>query len=751
MLSNIPEELKALQQWVCFDIEGSKKVPYTPGTDSMAASNRPRDWRSFRSALADVESGKRQHVGFCFSSSDPYVFLDLDDPDDEDQAAIFKRLDTYAQRSVSGEGCHLICKGTFDGPGKHPTAPDAGIFKENRFCLMTGDVVDGRSTINVVADDDLQAIHRWLGGGESHEKEDLVEYESKIPDQTVVDMGCDRFDKFESMCSGHWQQFEEYHGDHSTADHAFIAMLCDLTESNEQVRKLFSFSGMWNDERAAKKAGHGFDGYVNRTISKIRGNQARSEKLRSSVKLTFLEPDPAAETPKADKELIESLPEGLIKDIARYSMATAFYPLQEASFCMALSLMSGIVGRAYQTPTHSGLNLWTILVGDTSCGKNEYQLGIGRITGALDKRGLKSITKLFGSELVSGPAIEQVFSDRKRYISYMHEFGDMFKMLVNPAAPDHIRTLNRGLLNSYNSADLNGTLRSRRKAQGTESGIEFVERPCLVLAGESTPEALYGSMSTRDLSTGFLQRFILVDVPKTSWAEDENNMTAKSPPKALLDRLEQLVVLCDGLEVEQRKGRDHIVVAGCPEALALLHRHRKTKRREIMACPDGVARKEVINRAGLKALRIACLLAVSADFHSPRVEMEHAQWAVKFVDAMDDRMLERFSSGEVGSGQTKQEAEIRKAAKQLCGLEVKRKRALGMVKLVAALPDLIPLSILKDHVVQSAVFANDRNGAVTSFEKSVESLVRAGFFSKINEDRALDNYGHTKGMLLCVK
>ena len=287
LLSNIPKELHALQQWVNFDLIDGKKVPFIPGSDSMASSNRPRDWRSFRAALADVESGKHQHVGFCLSSTDPYVFIDLDDPDDEEQAAVSKRINTYAQRSVSGEGCHLICRGTFQGSGKHPASPKAGIFKSGRFILMTGDIVAGRSTINAVAESDLQAVHSWLGGGTERDTPALVEYESELPDLTVIEMGCDRFTKFEELCCGRWQQFPEFHNDHSTADHAFIAMLCDLTESNEQVRNLFGMSGMWNAERAAKKAGHGFEGYVNRTISKIRGNQALAMERSSRVTLCF--------------------------------------------------------------------------------------------------------------------------------------------------------------------------------------------------------------------------------------------------------------------------------------------------------------------------------------------------------------------------------------------------------------------------------------------------------------------------------
>jgi hypothetical protein len=761
-LSNIPDELKLLPQWVCFDLtEDGRKIAYTPGTDNKAASNRPREWRSFNAALKDVESGKRQHLGFCFSSSDPYVFIDLDDPQDSEQAEVFERIVSYAQRSVGGSGAHIIYRGTFAGNGRHPAFPKAGIFKDRRFCLMTGDVIDGRSKILRVDDDLSQAVHTWLGTASSgYGEAELEETVPTIPDLAVVEDGESRFAKFEALCCGRWQQFEEYRGDHSTADHAFLAMLCDLTDCNEQVRRIFYYSGMWTADREEKKSGHGFRGYVDRTIRKIRGKQAHFREIIGRFRFDPVDDEDADDAPievsepvkkesnRSDISLISSLPPGLVREIAEYSLRTSFYPLQEASLLVGLTLVSGIAGRAYLTPTMSGLNLWSILVGGTSCGKDEFQAGMGRLFSALEKRGLRSVTKLYGGELVSGPAVEQVFLDRRRYISYMPEFGDAFKSLANPLAPEHTRTLNRALLNSYKASDAHGAIRARRKAQGVD-GVESIPRPCLVLAGEATPESLYGAMGTRELATGFLQRFLLVDVPTTSWSLDENPEASKAPGSRLLDKLEQLVVFCDSLEVESRKGPDHICLDGDPKALELLQEYRRSRRREIMNCPDGLVRKEAINRAGLKAVRIAGILAVAADIHAPRITVEHAEWATRFVDRTDDALLGRFASGEIGSGQTKQEAEIRKAAHDIRAMATAARKRLGMTPAVARDSAMLPLSVLKARVVHSATFSTDRAGAVTAFDRCIDSMVKSGTFSKVQDDYA-KSMGHVSGVLLCI-
>jgi Protein of unknown function (DUF3987) len=758
---NIPEELKTLQQWVCFNIlpplkPGGKprKVPYIAGSNNEAASNRPTEWRSFRVALKDVESGKRQHIGFCVASTDPYVFIDLDDPQDSDQQKVFKRIKTYAQSSVSGEGAHLICKGSFKGSGKHPAYPAAGLFKENRFILMTGDVIKNRNTINVVADEDLQAIHTWLsnGKGDDAESVSLTEYVPTIPDMTIFEIGCDRFLKYRDMSNGKWEQFEEFNNDHSTADHAFLAMLCDLTESNEQVRYLFAVSGMWDETRAAKKSGHGFEGYVNRTIQKIRSKQMRDALITENIVLSFEEDkttlmEAAPITPvkvKGNKNLIESLPEGLIKDLARYSYQTSYLPLQEASILAALMFVSGLCGRGYLTPTKSGLNLWLVLVGGTSCGKDEYQNGMKRVISAVSKK-VPHIRKIFGGEIVSGPGIEAVFQDTFRYISYVPEFGDTFKLLANPQAPEYVKTLSRGLLNSYNAAGQGGSSEGRRKAQGSDEKV-FVERPCLCIAGEATPESLYGSMTSRELATGFLQRFILLDVPLSSWSLEENKRHGAAPPKELVTRLEQLALAMDTADVNGQ----FTVIEASKEADDILKNYRDSKRLEIMACSDGLAKKEVINRAGLKAIRIASLVAVSSDFYAPRIEVAHALWAIDFVERADKKILKRFESGEIGSGQVKQETEIIRACKNILAMTYLDKRSLGMSKKIAKDDLVIPAAIIKKLVVNNASFASDRLGAVTAFDKCIESMCKSGVFVKLGDTFALEKYDHLHGVLLCM-
>jgi hypothetical protein len=520
---------------------------------------------------------------------------------------------------------------------------------------------------------------------------------------------------------------------------------------------------MWNDARAAKKQAHGsVANYVDRTIRKIRGKQDLERRLVANHPIDFTPPEPepvpapppvkkkkapVSLPPKAgpsrgDSSLIEALPDGIIKEIAEYSYRTSYYPLQEASLSVALMLMSGICGRGYMTPTKQGLNLWCILVGGTSCGKDEYQNGLKRIIHILSKNN-KNIRNIFGGEIVSGPGLETVFQESPRYISYIPEFGDTFRSLANPTAPEYIQTLRRGLLNSFNSAGKGGSSEGRRKASGSDDKT-YVERPCLCMAGEATPESLYGGMSLRELATGFLQRFILIDVDDASWSVDENKNHAAAPPDTLLARLDRLALMMDSCDQQDRyKQVQADAVAG-----PMLQAYMRGKRQRIMDTPQGLAIKEVINRAGLKALRIASLLAVAADIDLPIIREEHARWAINFVEKCDKNLLDRFATGEVGTGQTKQEAEIMKVVEGILSTPDYARRKWGYTKELSESDNCFLYQTVKERVVNHPAFANDKAGAVTAFDRCITNLEIAGKLTKLRKEFTADRFKILSGLVL---
>ena len=142
-LTNIPEELKKLNQWVC--TKGDSKVPRRSFMDGAASSTDESTWSSFAMARSSVEHGYNDYVGFVFADNG-IVGIDIDDGYDEDgfmselAADIIGKCESYTEKSKSGRGFHILLKGDLPFKGKN-NLKGVEIYKSSRYFIMTGDTL----------------------------------------------------------------------------------------------------------------------------------------------------------------------------------------------------------------------------------------------------------------------------------------------------------------------------------------------------------------------------------------------------------------------------------------------------------------------------------------------------------------------------------------------------------------------------------------------------------------------------------
>lgn len=142
----IPYELRVLDQWVCAN-EGSK-VPMQATCSFPASSTNPLTWSSFDEAVAAVERGWYDYIGFVFNDNG-IVGIDIDDGYTPEgimtQLAtdILGSCEGYTERSRSGRGFHIFLKGDIPFKGKNNLA-GVEMYKTARFFIMTGDALWGR-------------------------------------------------------------------------------------------------------------------------------------------------------------------------------------------------------------------------------------------------------------------------------------------------------------------------------------------------------------------------------------------------------------------------------------------------------------------------------------------------------------------------------------------------------------------------------------------------------------------------------
>ena len=116
---NLPVEMGALRQWVCYRLENREqsdgtwkgaKVPCQPNGWG-ASSTDPTTWNSFASCVSAIERCGITGIGFVFSKAAGFTGIDLDkcrDPESGETepwaVAIIDELRSYTELSQSGTG-----------------------------------------------------------------------------------------------------------------------------------------------------------------------------------------------------------------------------------------------------------------------------------------------------------------------------------------------------------------------------------------------------------------------------------------------------------------------------------------------------------------------------------------------------------------------------------------------------------------------------------------------------------------------
>lgn len=186
--NEIPAELKALPQWILWKFETRNgkqtKVPCQV-TGEMAQANNRRTWSTFATAVKFYLEGDYDGIGFVFSRQDNYIGIDIDKcvvdgKTNTFAAEIIDTLDSYTEFSPSGNGIHIIIKGSLPqsvlGTGRKNTKHGLEIYSYGRFFTFTGN----RENSNDVYDrtDELaEVFEQYFDDSDIQGRVNLAEFE----------------------------------------------------------------------------------------------------------------------------------------------------------------------------------------------------------------------------------------------------------------------------------------------------------------------------------------------------------------------------------------------------------------------------------------------------------------------------------------------------------------------------------------------------------------------------------------------
>lgn len=772
MLNNVPNELRAYPQWVVWRLEDLNahkptKVLYNALDNKHAKVNDPSTWCSFDQAVSAFQNGGGRYsgVGFVLSESDPYTFIDLDDPYElkpdgsyknekpnevmERQVTIFNDFNSFAERSPSGKGLHIICRGSVPSGRKRGSIE---IYSTGRFMTVTGDVY--RNAPIVDCNELANVLWERMGRGQVASIVYGISQPETMSDEDVlrIAQNAENGDKFRSLLDGNWSH---YYQSQSEADFAFVDILAFYSKNAEQIKRIFRASHLGSRNKQTTINGVDYLAHmVNRSFDRMlppvdvdglrdKLNEVIAAKERANPppsqnsQATNHTPAPVPKLPQTSS--VYSVPPGLVGEIAQFIYAQAPRPVPEIALAGALGLVSGIIGRAYNI-SGTGLNQYVLLLAPTGTGKEAIASGIDKLMAQVIRTVPSSIDFVGPGEIASSQAIIKYMSrGPTSFVSMVGEFGIYLQQMANTNAAPHLIGLRRFLLDAYNKSGEGKVLRPSIYSD-RDKNTAAVLSPAFTIMGESTPEKFYEGLHEGLISEGLLPRFTMIEYHGERPALNPGHLTAQ-PSFELIERLSSLC----GHALMLNSQNKAIHVQTSPEAKRIFDEFDAHCDANINTS-DREVRRHLWNRAHVKALKLAATVAVGNHPYDPTISGEIATWSINLVVADVRNLLARFDAGEIGidNDETKQLSKVIAATKEYVvspWTDVAKYAGDGASGLHSN--RIVPYSYIQRKLASVAVFRKDRGGATNAIKRALKTLCERGDLQEMSRATMSKDYGST--------
>ena len=766
----IPTALKQRPQWC---IAGANKNPMYINNGALidAKVNEPTTWMKYEDACFHAAS-RGLHIGYVLTAEDPFTCIDLDVKDAEncpdhperwtDQSKfdlfyrIMKTYDSYTESSTSGKGLHIWIYGNIGDGVRHD---DVEVYSQLRFIICTGNVVNNKP---IAQRQQLleNMVQQMRSMQKSHGPVELEELPQVDDDwyvlQTAVDAS--NSEKFCALWEGDWAGLG--FPSQSEADVALLSMLTFYSPSNEQCRRLFRMSALGQREKAVRN-----DVYLNRTLRMLRGREAAEQaadiaaiqasadavsklRLMASSEIEKIQgvkdngrfqqplhvqgqsqpvvvPSPApvaaanaapvrADVLAAGKEGI-AWPPGFAGKIAQYIYQTAPRPVKEVAIVAALGLLAGICGKAWNIP-QSGLNMYIILVAKSAIGKEAMHSGLASLVSACGKKMPTFNQFVDFTDYASGPALMKAVAANTSFVNVSGEWGRKLKRMSEDSKDGALATLRTQMTNLYQKSgpqSIVGGIGYSNK----DNNIASVAGVAYSMIGETTPTTFYESLTPSMMEDGFLSRFLIVEYTGKRPAMNHQNVLAPDP--ALEDGLVKLAFQAMNLI-----GQHTCQPISRTEEVAAIINSFEVECDSNINRTDDESQRQMWNRAALKALRVAGILAVADNWITPVIEIQHIKWAIEVVRRDIATMAQKLIEGDVGMSDDSRERKVISVIVEYVNKVLPESYKIPQQM---QLDGIVPRSYIAQRVNRSTSFAKYPRGAAVALDNTLKNLVDNGY------------------------
>jgi hypothetical protein len=369
------------------------------------------------------------------------------------------------------------------------------------------------------------------------------------------------------------------------------------------------------------------------------------EKLRAKAQARVAEPAPEAanDDEGADFELpaefdeVKMIPPpifGVLRDIYDHIIAQCLYPQPAFACGSALMTSASMIGNEYRVTASKGLrlNIYVMLVGSTSAGKNDPMDAVKRIVGAGN----------YFEGIASAVALIDTVADHPGKPQILDEASVLMELMGHKGGAGHFVGLSETYLSLYSRS--NGVFTARtyasdrsKKTGGASSKINAaltagigggntlrtIESPFLCTLWSSTPAALAESMKGLQAASGLMNRILYfvsddnfpkrraggaLPLPTPQPVVDWLNIIGNAPPPS------HDIAIADDVQgyLDRDAIRDRV------------GEWAKTKMARTLA-------EDIVARLTEQTLKIAGICAVARDPHAPVLDMAAFQYAFRIA------------------------------------------------------------------------------------------------------------------------
>jgi len=716
MFSNIPEELRQFNSWIVWRYEAGdpkpRKVPYNPKNGYNASVTDPSHWTDFDTAVSAFKSGMYSGIGFVLSENDPFTFIDLDTPSDQEtlekQLRIAECFESYAEVSPSGSGLHIVCNGEVP-TGRRKDSIE--IYSKDRYMTVTGNVYKAQpvkecqSLVDMLWAELETSQPIFVSG---------IDEDQKYTDDQICHMAYNASNgqKFYDLYIGEWIK---HYSSQSEADFALINIVGFYTQNRDQVKRIFIASELGKRDKA--KRGSYLGGMISRAFDRI-PPKVNLDALKADL-AHRLEPQETVEEeprPEADKSEVYAFPDGLLGDVANFIFESSPHPNKEMSLAGAIGFMSGVCGRAFNI-NGVGLNNYLLVLADSGVGKEAMRSGINKLFAQIVlKQNMASETFIGPSSYSSAPALIKTLMERPSIVSLMSEFSyDIERMRPRNSNPNMIG-YKQALVDLYTNSGKNAIISSHAYSDKDKT-TKIIKAPSFSFLGESVPERYYKNVDPEFIDDGFIPRILTFHCNNVRATFNKNCKNHEATDK-MVTRISSLIASSCACNTDN-KIVDVTFDADAEQMDADYEAFLTTQINE-----DSPSwKKAIFNRSKLKIWKLSGLVAVGINPYVPVITTEIYLWAKKIVEFDNEMLFSKVESGEIGGNYDQQQLhKVREILFKYLNNGYKLQENHRFFKDSGC----IPYAIIQRNAASFNCFKNDPRRSASALDATIKTLVSNG-------------------------